>query len=94
MIRYKLILVQAAENVTAEYANVVTGLQEARERARQMIDDAEEGYCDTYVACYEYDEDIRMPFDDYRCFKYDSDGDWWEGWMRMGAYCRVGMYQK
>ena len=35
---------------------------------------------------------ITLPEDDYRCWKKDADGveTWW--WMRMGTYCRIGLY--
>lgn len=92
MAKYKLVAYAADEQCTKEYGNVVDSLEEAEKKASELLAEQSDGYPDAYVACYDYDEDITLPEDDYRCWKKDADGveTWW--WMKMGTYCRIGLY--
>ena len=92
MEKYKLVVYVADEQRTKEFDNVVSSLDEAEEKASILLAEYSDGYSDAYVACYDYDEDITLPGDDYRCWKKDADDieTWW--WMKMGTYCRIGLY--
>lgn len=95
MAKYKLIVVAADEHVTKEFANVVNNLKDAAEKAEELRKQYDDGsYSDVHVACYPYCEDIRHPCADYRCWQKDADGETYWKWMKMGTYCRIGMYIK
>lgn len=90
MERFKLIVVAGDENATGEYENVVTGIENAETKSKELLKEYIDDYPDAYVACYPYYEDIHLPEDDYECWIRDDDGieSWWT--MKMGTYSRIG----
>lgn len=92
MEKFKLVVYAGDEQATKEYENVVTTLDEAESKAEELLAQYIEDYPDAYVACYDYDEYIKLPEEDYRCWRRDADGieTWW--WMKMGTYSRIGFY--
>lgn len=86
---YKLIVYCGESPATKEYANTVHSLEEARQKAKELAEMADNGnYPDCEVAIYPYDparkapfqgwynEDVKYPYNDYRVWKRDMDGEW------------------
>lgn len=91
MAKYKLVVYAADEQWTKEYENTANSLEEAEAKAKKLLAEYIDDYPDTYVACYDFDEYIKHPDDDYRCWRRVSGEEgWW--WMKMGTYCRIGFY--
>lgn len=110
MAKYKLIVIAGDEAITGEYENRVNSLEEAEVKADELLTEYLEDYPDTYIACYpydkhnncpmdeddeNYDEDVRYPYNDYRCWVRDCFGDTYWKWMKVSERgSRLYMYLK
>lgn len=89
MKKYKLIVVGGETQLTEEYDNVVKGFLAAEKRAEELLNKYLPNYPDTYIACFEKNE---QAFDcDYPVFTQDYYGDRYWKMMVMGSHCPIGM---
>lgn len=86
---WKVVVYQAEEQVSGEYDILADTLDEAIKEAQDVLKEYDvDSYYDTEVAIYPYcknnkipmlgwyDEDILYPYNDYRVWKRDNDGNW------------------
>lgn len=84
MAKYKLMVIAGDDAVTGEFDNIVKNLKDAEIKAEELRQEwFDRGYPDTYAACYDYDEDVRYPYGDYRCWVQDCFGDTYWKWMKV-----------
>lgn len=94
--KYKLIAIAGDDAVTGEFENMVNSLKDAEIRAEELRQEwFNDGYPDAYVACFDYNEDVRYPYADYRCWVQDCFGDTYWKWMKVSEMgSRLYMYLK
>lgn len=91
---YKVIVFGGDEAITKERENKAVTMKEAIELAVKLFKEHDDGnYPDLRVDIYPIDEYVPLPTEDYPVVFKDSDGALCKGKMKVGTYCRVGLYR-
>lgn len=90
---YKVIVFSDDTAITKERENKAETMEKAVELAVKLFKEYDD---DTYpnlrVDIYPFDEYVPLPAEDYSVVFKDSDGALCKGKMKVGTYCRIGLY--
>lgn len=90
---YKVIVFRCDEKITKEYENKAVTMEKAIELAVKLFKQYDDGnYSDLRVDIYPWNEYVPLPMEDYPVVFKASDGTLCKGKMKVGTYCRIGLY--
>lgn len=90
---FKVIVFGGDEAITGEYENRAETADKALELAVKLFKEHDDGnYPDLRVDIYPLKEYLPLPAEDYPVVFKDSDGALCKGKMKVGTYCRIGLY--